>query len=144
MKSSAYSLLSVLLLAGFSTLGIAAETASGPTITQVSGEPFKDAVRAFEAAYAESSAAFTVEKPDLRVCTKLSEKLDSTAANIVKIHEDRLRQYGLDFHGKLELLEINAHRLKIAVLERTPDDISKYWSQLVTVRNIVAGTKAWQ
>jgi hypothetical protein len=143
MKCSA--LVLIALVAQFSLA--AAEPAvapAAPVVAQVTGEPFKDAVLKFETAFSESSAAFSAPKPDLRVCTKLSEQLDKAAIEIVKIHEDRLRQYGLEFHNKLELLEINAHRLKLAVLERTPDDVAKYWNQLVLVRNIVAGTKAWK
>jgi hypothetical protein len=143
MKS--YACLAVVLLSGLTGLAAAETTApAAPAEAQVTGEPFKDAVLKFETAFAESSAAFSAPKPDLRICTKLSEQLDKTATEIVKMHEDRLRQYGLEFHNKLELLEINAHRLKIAVLERTPDDVVKYWNQLVLVRNIVAGTKAWK
>ena len=124
-----------------------AAPAVDPTMKHVTGEPFKDTILAFETVFAGGNAVFANvdnEKPDFHACGKIAESLDTLAEHIRSIHEDRLRQFGLEFHNKLDLLVLNAHRLKIASFEHSRDDIIKYWGQLTLMRNLLAQTKVWQ
>ena len=149
MKFSIFYLSGALLASSFCGVALAEEkvAVAAPAEKHVSGEPFKDAIIAFDAAYTAAVPLFSnagTEKPDFRACAKSAEKLDELSDLIRKIHEDRLRQFGLAYHEKLELLVIDAHRLKLAVLEHSREDIVTHWSNLTTVRNQLAQTKPWQ
>ncbi|MCZ7644187.1 MAG: hypothetical protein M5U26_02720 [Planctomycetota bacterium] len=120
---------------------------AAPSMTQKAGEPIHDRIVEFEAAYAELAPLCAVApdaKHDYDACAKAAKKVEESSRAILTLHEDRLRQFGNDYHHKLELLAINAHRLRVAVAEHQRDNIFHYWGQLKLIRDGLAQTHPWQ
>lgn len=118
-----------------------------PALTERNGEAIHDAVVAFEGALAGADAQFLVldtVKHDYEACGKTARALEVAAVALVRIHEDRVRQFGTDFHHDLELLAENAGRLNAAVAEHQRVNIFTYYNQLMLIRNKLSLAPPWQ
>lgn len=118
-----------------------------PALTERNGEAIHDAVVALEGALAGADAQFLVldtVKHDYEACGKTARALETTTAALVRIHEDRVRQFGTDFHHDLELLAENANRLNSAVAEHQRVNIFTYYNQLMLIRNKLALNAPWK
>lgn len=118
-----------------------------PALTERNGEAIHDAVVAFEGALVGADAQFLVldtVKHDYEACGKIARALEVTTAALVRIHEDRVRQFGTDLHHDLELLAENASRLNAAVAEHQRVNIFTYYNQLMLIRNKLALNAPWK
>ena len=81
-----------------------------PTRTRKIGEPINDYIVDFEGAYSNAAASFEVKptvRHDYKACGGIAGILEKSSRRILSVHEDRLRQFGNDFHHDLELLALN-------------------------------------
>jgi hypothetical protein len=111
------------------------------------GDLWKDHVICFNTSLSGSTAAMnpgTGVKLDYRACESIATGLEACAFTLVDLHDDSLRKYGNEFQGKLEMLALNAHRLRIACAERNPEAIERYWGQLGIVHKLLAATTPWR
>lgn len=118
-----------------------------PALTERNGEAIHDAVVAFEVALASADEKFLVldtVKHDYEACGKTARALDAATAALVRIHEDRVRQFGTEFHHDLELMAENASRLNSAVAEHQRVNIFTYYNQLMLIRNKLALNAPWK
>jgi len=112
-----------------------------------SGELFHDKIVEFETAYGEGFKVFEVDeftRHDYDTCLKVATALADSSERLKGIHEDRLRHLGQAFHNNLELLELNAHRLRGAILEHNRTEIGRYWYQLRLIREELAQNGVWK
>ncbi|MCW8130916.1 MAG: hypothetical protein KIS92_11235 [Planctomycetota bacterium] len=118
-----------------------------PTVTEKSGDPIRDYVADFETAYAGSAALFEVDpltKHDYGACGGKAMALCKAAHGVAKMHDERVRQYGNDYHHQLEELAQTAKKLSEAVRAHRREDIFSAWTQLKTERDTLALTPAWR
>lgn len=123
------------------------QPAPAPAVTEKVGEPFHDEVVDFENAFAGAGVLMEVKpevKHDYEACGKVTKAMTEAARGIVTLHEDRLRQYGNEYHHKLELLSANANLLNTAVAEHHRANIFTYWQQLKLLRDELSKTHPWQ
>ncbi|MBI3831099.1 MAG: hypothetical protein HY291_16390 [Planctomycetes bacterium] len=120
---------------------------AAPTVAEKTGEPIRDYVVDFEHAYASGASHFVVDeftKHDYDACQKDAQGIVEAAKSISRMHEDRIRQYGNDYHHQLEDLAKSANRLLAAVKEHNRTDIFTYWAELKLERDTLALTPPWR
>ena len=118
-----------------------------PTMKDKTGEPVHDYIVDFERAYAEALPLFQVDeftKHDYEACAKAAEKMHLAAQKFVQLHDDRIRQYGNDYHHSLEAVAKTLKSLKTAVKDHHRTDIFTNWAQLKQLRNTLAETGPWK
>jgi flagellar biosynthesis GTPase FlhF len=118
-----------------------------PAVAEKTGEPIRDFVVDFEKAYAAGLPHFEVDeftKHDYDACQKDAQGIVDAAKCISRMHEDRIRQYGNDYHHQLEGLAKSANRLLAAVKQHNRTDIFTYWAELKLERDTLALTPPWR
>lgn len=118
-----------------------------PSIREKTGEPLRDYVVDLETAYAGSEKHFIVDeftKHDYDACGASACKMAEAAKNLAAMHDDRLRQYGNDYHHQLKDLAKTCASLALAVKEHNRPNIFTYYSQLRLQRDALALTPPWR
>ena len=118
-----------------------------PSMREKNEDALHNYIVDFEAVYAKAEPHFAVDeftKHDYDACTKSVEPMERSAKGLEKIHEDRLRQFGNDYHHQLEALSATLQQLRSAVKEHRRSDIFTYWAQLKMLRDTFSMTTSWQ
>jgi hypothetical protein len=120
---------------------------AAPTISEKTGEPIRDYVVDFEKSYACSAQLFEVDeftKHDYVACAKCASNILEAATCVSRLHEDRIRQYGNDYHHQLEALAKSAKRLLLAAQDHNRSEIFTCWADLKLQRDALALTPPWR
>lgn len=118
-----------------------------PSMKDKNQEAFHDYVVDFEAAYAKAEPLFPVDeftKHDYEACAKCAAEMEKGAQQIQKVHDDRLRQFSIEFHHQLEQLTATLGQLRAALKGHCRADIFTYWAELKLLRDTLAMTPHWQ
>jgi hypothetical protein len=110
-----------------------------PEITRT-GQRFPDGVAMFKALFKSGDTWFEVGD-GRHAYTKVvvyASQLEKVSREIYSAHEDLRRPHGHEFHRHLELLALNAHRLRVAVAERNRTNIFTYWRQIKLIESLLA------
>lgn len=120
---------------------------AAPSLSVKTGDPVRDYVADFETAYAGSTVLFEVDpytKHDYEACGAQAMAICKAAHGIARMHDERVRQYGNDYHHQLESLANTAKKLSDAVRGHHRDDIFATWAQLKLERDALALSSAWR
>jgi len=118
-----------------------------PAVREKTGEPLRDYVVDLETSFAASEKHFIVDeftKHDYDACGACASKMAEAAKNLAAMHDDRLRQYGNDYHHQLKDLAKTCASLALAVKEHNRPNIFTYYTQLRLQRDALALTPPWR
>lgn len=118
-----------------------------PVAVHKTGRALHDRIVDFERVLCSAQKLFEVAEDvrhDYVACAKKAEALAKLATRLKTIHDERLRFHGREYHYDLELLELDAQRLREAVAEHRRARIFEYWYKLLRMRRRLIASGGWK